>query len=234
MRVREIMSSPVVTVPPGMPLKEVANVLVTRAISAVPVVDAGELVGILSEADLVPLELVPDPRAHLAPVPEAPDGTPGRVPGHDTGRHRAARGGRRRRRRPAPAGAPHQVDPGPPGPPGRGHRGPAGPAGGAGPQRRGIARDLEALLAAELGSPSPYRVPSATGRGPHRPPDLVDRRLARCWPAACPESSRSGWTRSDGHDHLSRSSGGRRRPAGRLDRPRAAGQARRRARSSGC
>ena len=71
MRVREIMSSPVVTVPPGMPLKEVANILVTRAISAVPVVDAGELVGILSEADLIPLELAPDPRAHLAPLPEA-------------------------------------------------------------------------------------------------------------------------------------------------------------------
>src|SRR4029450_3203730 len=70
-RVREVMSSPVVTVPPDMPLKEVAKLLVTRAISAVPVMDAGELVGLLSEADLVPLELVPDPRAHLAPLPEA-------------------------------------------------------------------------------------------------------------------------------------------------------------------
>ena len=38
-RVREIMSSPVVTVPPGMPLKEVAKVLVTRGIIAVPVVE---------------------------------------------------------------------------------------------------------------------------------------------------------------------------------------------------
>jgi CBS domain-containing protein len=75
-RVREVMSSPVVTVPPGLPLKEVAKVLVTRAISAVPVVDAGELVGILSEADLVPLELAPDPRAHLAPVPEASQAAP--------------------------------------------------------------------------------------------------------------------------------------------------------------
>src|SRR4029453_13660238 len=75
-RVREVMSSPVVTVVPGMPLKEVAKVLVTRAISAVPVVDAGELVGILSEADLVPLELAPDPRAHLAPVPQASPAAP--------------------------------------------------------------------------------------------------------------------------------------------------------------
>jgi CBS domain-containing protein len=66
------MSSPVVTVPPGMRLKEVADLLVTRGISAVPVVDGGELVGIISEADLLPLELAPDPRAHLAPLPAPP------------------------------------------------------------------------------------------------------------------------------------------------------------------
>jgi CBS domain-containing protein len=74
------MSSPVVTVPLDMPLKEVAKVLVTRGISAVPVVDRGELVGILSEADLVPLELAPDPRAHLAPLPEASQTAPGPPP----------------------------------------------------------------------------------------------------------------------------------------------------------
>jgi predicted transcriptional regulator len=79
-RVREVMSSPVVTVPLDMPLKEVAKVLVTRGISAVPVVDRGELVGILSEADLVPLELAPDPRAHLAPLPEASQTAPGPPP----------------------------------------------------------------------------------------------------------------------------------------------------------
>lgn len=61
MRVRDVMSRPVVTVPPDMRLKEVADLLVTNRISAVPVVDGGELVGIVSEADLVPLELVPDP-----------------------------------------------------------------------------------------------------------------------------------------------------------------------------
>ena len=72
MRVREVMSGPVVCVPPEMPLKEVADLLVTRAISAVPVVEDGELVGILSEADLVPLELAPDPRAHLIPQTDAP------------------------------------------------------------------------------------------------------------------------------------------------------------------
>ena len=72
MRVREVMSSPVVTVPPDMPLKAVAKLLVTGGVSAVPVVDRGELAGILSEADLIPLELAPDPRAHLAPLPAAP------------------------------------------------------------------------------------------------------------------------------------------------------------------
>src|SRR4029453_5327962 len=77
-RVREVMSSPVVAVPPDMPLKEVAKLLVTRAISAVPVVDRGELVGILSEADLIPLELAPDPTAHLARLPDPPQ-TPSRV-----------------------------------------------------------------------------------------------------------------------------------------------------------
>jgi CBS domain-containing protein len=70
-RVRDVMSSPVVCVPPEMRLKEVADLLVTRAISAVPVVDDGELVGIVSEADLVPLELAPDPRAHLIPQTDA-------------------------------------------------------------------------------------------------------------------------------------------------------------------
>jgi CBS domain-containing protein len=75
-RVRDVMSSPAVTVPPDMRLKEVADLLVRERISAVPVVDDGELVGLVSEADLVPLELAPDPRAHL--IPQA--GRPVRLP----------------------------------------------------------------------------------------------------------------------------------------------------------
>jgi CBS domain-containing protein len=71
-RVRDVMSSPVVCVPPDMALKEVAHLLVRHGISAVPVVEDGELVGIVSEADLVPLELAPDPRAHLIPPADAP------------------------------------------------------------------------------------------------------------------------------------------------------------------
>ncbi|HEU4427010.1 MAG TPA: CBS domain-containing protein [Pilimelia sp.] len=76
MRVSDVMSSPVVTVAPGAHLKEVADLLVKHEISAVPVVDGGKLVGIVSEADLVPLELAPDPRAHLAPVREPPADVP--------------------------------------------------------------------------------------------------------------------------------------------------------------
>jgi CBS-domain-containing membrane protein len=52
--VRDVMSPSVVTVTPDTPLKEVARVLVDRRISGVPVVDdAGTVLGIVSEADLL-------------------------------------------------------------------------------------------------------------------------------------------------------------------------------------
>jgi CBS domain-containing protein len=179
-RVREVMSSPVVTVPPGMPLKEVAKVLVTRGISAVPVVDDGALVGILSEADLVPLELVPDPRAHLAPLPEASQTAP-RTASEAMTRDVIA--------------LPEEADVADAGrlmlerriksiPVLRGRR-----VVGVVARRdllevlarsdEEVARDVEALLATELGSPRPYRVTVRDGvvdlTGP---PDPVDRRLA--------------------------------------------------------
>jgi CBS domain-containing protein len=71
-RVRDVMSSPVVCVPPDRRLKDAADLLVTHGISAMPVVDDGDLAGIVSEADLLPLELAPDPRAHLGALPEPP------------------------------------------------------------------------------------------------------------------------------------------------------------------
>jgi CBS domain-containing protein len=174
------MSSPVVTVPPGMRLKDVAKILVTWGISAVPVVDDGDLVGILSEADLVPLELAPDPRAHLARLPDASQ-TPSRVASEAMTRDVVA--------------LPEEAD--------------VADAGRLMLERRiksipvvrrrrvigmvarrdllevlartdeAITRDLETLLAAELGAPSPYRVTVRDGvvdlTGP---PDPVDRRLA--------------------------------------------------------
>jgi CBS domain-containing protein len=68
--VKELMSSPVVTVPPELPVKQVAALLVERCISAVPVLDArGQLVGIVSEADLVPLQAAPQ-RSRRFPHPD--------------------------------------------------------------------------------------------------------------------------------------------------------------------
>lgn len=70
MRAKDIMTSPVTMVTGDTPLKDAAEILVTREISALPVVDGrGKLIGILSEADIVPLELTPDPRAQMIPVP---------------------------------------------------------------------------------------------------------------------------------------------------------------------
>jgi CBS domain-containing protein len=158
-RVRELMSSPVVAVLPDMRLKEVADLLVRHGISAVPVVDDDELVGIVTEADLIPLELAPDPRAHLAPPPDPPSGVP-RVAAEVMTRlvvalpedADAAEAGRlmlERRIRSIPVVRGRQVV-------------------GIVARRDllevlarsdgDIARDLEAVLAAELGAPSPYRM----------------------------------------------------------------------------
>jgi CBS domain-containing protein len=179
-RVRDVMSTPVVTVPPGMPLKEVARLLVTRGISAVPVVDRGQLVGILSEANLIPLELAPDPRAHLARLPDASQ-TPSRVASEAMTRDvvalpedaDVADAGRlmlERRIKSIPVVRRRRVI-------------------GMVARRdllevlartdEAITRDLETLLAAQLGAPSPYRVTVRDGvvdlTGP---PDPVDRQLA--------------------------------------------------------
>jgi CBS domain-containing protein len=179
-RVREVMSSPVACVPPNAPLRDVARVLVTHGISAVPVVDAGELVGILSEADLIPLELAPDPWAHLAPLPEASRmvsqiaseamtrnviALPEEADVADAGRLMLER-----RIKSIPVLRGRRVV-------------------GIVARRdllevlarsdEEITRDLEALLAAELGTPSLYRVTVRDGvvdlTGPSDP---VDRRLA--------------------------------------------------------
>jgi CBS domain-containing protein len=179
-RVRDVMSSPVVCVPPDLPLKDVADLLVTRAISAVPVVERGELVGIISEADLVPLELAPDPRAHLIPPAELPGQLP-KVAGEAMTREvvalaeeaDVAEAGRlllERRVKSIPVLRGRRVV-------------------GIVARRdllavlarrdQDIAGDLEGLLASELGPPSPYRatvrdgVVELTG-----PTDPTSRRLA--------------------------------------------------------
>ncbi|MEW5704361.1 MAG: CBS domain-containing protein [Pseudomonadota bacterium] len=54
MKASDVMSSPVITVKPYASVKEAATLFLDRGISAVPVVDdAGRLVGIVSEGDLI-------------------------------------------------------------------------------------------------------------------------------------------------------------------------------------
>ena len=54
MKARDVMVSPVISVKPSCTVKEVAQTLLERRISAVPVVDdTGKLVGIVSEGDLM-------------------------------------------------------------------------------------------------------------------------------------------------------------------------------------
>jgi CBS domain-containing protein len=53
-KVKEIMKSPVYTVPADLPIADVANLLVKHRISAVPVVDvSGVIIGLVSEHDLI-------------------------------------------------------------------------------------------------------------------------------------------------------------------------------------
>lgn len=69
MLVREVMSSPVVSVAPATTIKQAVELLAEHAITAMPVLgDRGELVGVISEADVLLEALLPDPRAHDRPV----------------------------------------------------------------------------------------------------------------------------------------------------------------------
>jgi CBS domain-containing membrane protein len=53
--VKEVMTSDVITTAPDTPLSEAARVLVERKIGCLPVVEAGRLVGIITEGDFVAL-----------------------------------------------------------------------------------------------------------------------------------------------------------------------------------
>jgi CBS domain-containing protein len=76
-KVTEIMSRPVITVTPETTIKEAARLLTTHNISALPVLDRrGELVGIVSEADLISIEARVDPRTQATPLPPTAGSTP--------------------------------------------------------------------------------------------------------------------------------------------------------------
>lgn len=57
MKVRDVMTTPAVTVGPDTPFKELVEHLVRSEVSGLPVVDSsGSLVGIVTEADVIPKE----------------------------------------------------------------------------------------------------------------------------------------------------------------------------------
>ena len=53
MRAIDVMATDVVSVAPDTPVKEIARLMVEKSISALPVLDDGRLVGIVSEGDLL-------------------------------------------------------------------------------------------------------------------------------------------------------------------------------------
>lgn len=68
MRVGDVMTRAVVTTAPQAPVKDAAVILAGRGITALPVVDeAGLLVGVLTEADVVRGRISPDPRRRAWP-----------------------------------------------------------------------------------------------------------------------------------------------------------------------
>jgi CBS domain-containing protein len=75
MQARQIMSSPVLTVRPETTVREAATLLLEHRITAAPVLDAGaDVIGIVSEADLVVDRFGHDPRSQLRPVEDEPPG----------------------------------------------------------------------------------------------------------------------------------------------------------------
>lgn len=53
MNAKDIMTAPVVTITPDTPVQEIAELLLERRISGVPVVAGGEVVGMVNEGDLL-------------------------------------------------------------------------------------------------------------------------------------------------------------------------------------
>ncbi|MEO3859911.1 CBS domain-containing protein [Acrocarpospora sp. B8E8] len=80
MLVREVMSSPVITLRSGEAVREAIRVLYANNITAAPVLgDHGELVGIASEMDLLCGAFLPDPRASARPLVDSEEPAPRHV-----------------------------------------------------------------------------------------------------------------------------------------------------------
>jgi CBS domain-containing protein len=82
-QVRELMSTPAVTVGPATPATYAAEVLATRGFAALPVVDGEDrLLGVVAEADLLRDRMRPDPRLHARRDDRGQDRVGGRGGGH--------------------------------------------------------------------------------------------------------------------------------------------------------
>ena len=71
MLVKDVMTTPAITVGVNTPIKEALAILDEHAITALPVIaDHGRVVGVVSEADLIRDGIQPDFRRHLAFAPQ--------------------------------------------------------------------------------------------------------------------------------------------------------------------
>jgi CBS-domain-containing membrane protein len=70
MIVADVMTAPAVTIAPDEHVKEALRLLDCHAITALPVVTGGRLVGVVSEADLIREALPPDLGHHLGVLPD--------------------------------------------------------------------------------------------------------------------------------------------------------------------
>lgn len=87
MLARELMTTPVVTAEPAWPIRRAVGVLHTYDITALPVVDdAGAMVGIISEMDVLRGAFAPDPRASMRPREAGSEPVPRTVAEVMTGR----------------------------------------------------------------------------------------------------------------------------------------------------
>lgn len=65
MLVRDVMTSPAISVTGEVTVKEAISMMASHDIAAMPVVDSsGRVVGVVSEADVIREMVVPDPRVH--------------------------------------------------------------------------------------------------------------------------------------------------------------------------
>jgi acetoin utilization protein AcuB len=75
LHVREVMSSPAITVPDDAPLEEVARVLIDKKIGCVPVMHDGTMVGMITETDIFEafVEILGGEEASLRVTVRVPD-----------------------------------------------------------------------------------------------------------------------------------------------------------------